>query len=94
MSETVDNPPSSDFLISILLFNRGFDTFYGYYTGSEHYFNHTRWQYHLDRVQKVGWGYGSLIHSRDAKSEQHEQRAAAIFPPAVLIFRLPTQKIC
>ena len=31
---------------------------------------------------------------RDAKSEQHEQRAAAIFPPAVLIFGLPTQKIC
>ena len=31
---------------------------------------------------------------RDAKSEQHEQLAAAIFPPAVLIFGLPTQKIC
>ena len=33
-----------------------------------------------------------LWNSRDAKSEQHEQRAAAIFPPAVLIFGLPTQK--
>ena len=31
---------------------------------------------------------------RDAKSEEHEERAPAIFPPAVLIFGLPTQKIC
>ena len=32
---------------------------------------------------------------RDAKSEEHEERRApAIFPPAVLIFGLPTQKIC
>ena len=30
--------------------------------------------------------------SIDAKSEQHEQRAAAIFQPTVLIFGLPTQK--
>ena len=29
---------------------------------------------------------------RDAKSEEHEERAPAIFPPAVLIFGLPTQK--
>ena len=36
-----------------------------------------------------------LTGTRDAKSEQQEQRAAAaIFPPAVLIFGLPTQKIC
>ena len=27
---------------------------------------------------------------RDAKSEEHEERAPAIFPPAVLIFGLPT----
>ena len=33
-------------------------------------------------------------YSRDAKSEEHEERAPAIFPPAVLIFGLPTQKIC
>ena len=31
---------------------------------------------------------------RDAKSEEHEERVPAIFPPAVLIFELPTQKIC
>jgi len=31
---------------------------------------------------------------RDAKSEEHEERAPAIFPPAVLIFGLPMQKIC
>ena len=31
---------------------------------------------------------------RDAKSEEHEERAPAIFPQAVLIFGLPTQKIC
>ena len=31
---------------------------------------------------------------KDAKSEEHEERAPAIFPPAVLIFGLPTQKIC
>jgi hypothetical protein len=29
---------------------------------------------------------------RDAKSEEHEERAPAIFPPALLIFGLPTQK--
>ena len=29
---------------------------------------------------------------RDAKSEEHEGRVPAIFPPAVLIFGLPTQK--
>ena len=34
------------------------------------------------------------VITRDAKSEQHEQRAAAIFPPAVLISGLPMQKIC
>ena len=31
---------------------------------------------------------------RDAKSEEHEERAPPIFPPAVLIFGLPMQKIC
>merc|ERR1712243_107584 len=31
-------------------------------------------------------------HPRDAKSEEHEERAPAIFPPAVLIFGLPRQK--
>ena len=31
---------------------------------------------------------------RDAKSEEHEERAPAIFPPSVLIFGLPTKKIC
>ena len=31
---------------------------------------------------------------RDAKSEEHEERAPAILPPVVLIFGLPTQKIC
>ena len=35
-----------------------------------------------------------LPRIRDAKSEEHEERAPAIFPPAVLIFGLPTQKIC
>ena len=35
-----------------------------------------------------------LLVTRDAKSEEHEERAPAIFPPAVLIFGLPTQKIC
>ena len=29
---------------------------------------------------------------RDAKSEEHEERAPAIFPPAVLIFGLRMQK--
>ena len=33
-----------------------------------------------------------LPRIRDAKSEEHEERAPAIFPPAVLIFGLPTQK--
>ena len=34
------------------------------------------------------------VNSRYAKSREHEERAPAIFPPAVLIFGLPTQKIC
>ena len=37
---------------------------------------------------------GMLLNVRDAKSEEHEERAPAIFPPSVLIFGLPTQKIC
>ena len=32
------------------------------------------------------------INLRDAKSEEHEERAPAIFPPAVLIFGLPRQE--
>ena len=35
-----------------------------------------------------------LKTNRDAKSEEHEEHAPAIFPPAELIFGLPTQKIC
>ena len=41
------------------------------------------------RFIKEIWARG-----RDVKSEEHEERAPAIFPPAVLIFGLPTQKIC
>ena len=37
---------------------------------------------------------GEIILCRDPKSEEHEERAPAIFPPAMLIFGLPTQKIC
>ena len=33
-----------------------------------------------------------VVTIRDAKSEEHEERVPAIFPPAVLIFGLPTQK--
>ena len=33
-----------------------------------------------------------FVQNRDAKSEEHEERVPAIFPPAVLIFELPTQK--
>ena len=41
-----------------------------------------------------GGGRGALAGTRDAKSEEHEERAPAIFPPAVQIFGLPTQNIC
>ena len=37
--------------------------------------------------------FASITAGRDAKSEEHEERAPALFPPAVLIFGLPTQKI-
>ena len=33
-----------------------------------------------------------LVAVRDAKSEEHEERASAIFSPAVPSFGLPTQK--
>ena len=42
--------------------------------------------------QLVDVGWMEPDRSRDAKSEEHEERAPAIFPPAVLIFGLPTQK--
>ena len=47
-------------------------------------------------ARKVSLYKAWKIHTntRDAKSEEHEERAPAIFPPAVLIFGLPTQKIC
>ena len=32
------------------------------------------------------------MEARDAKSEEQEERAHALFPPAVLIFGLPQQK--
>ena len=38
--------------------------------------------------------FGYWVRHRDAKSEEHEEHAPAIFPPAVLILGLPTQKIC